>query len=595
MARSDPRLSASSAASSSVVSRPMIAFGEWAMWLAVSLAAATVILSLAGGLRGRAELAVLGRGTLYATFGATLLAAVGLWNALFVHDFSLRYVASNSSLNLPRIYTVAAFWAGHQGSLLLWILWLCGWSAMAVFRNRRAPREQMPWVTGTLGVLVLCFLAMLVLGANPFARLAWVPEDGLGMSARLQVPAMLVQPLLLAAGLAASSVPFALTIGALEARQFGARWEGSVRRWSLVTWLLLSSGFLLGLRWDYTSPDWSGGWHRDLARDSALLPWLSATAILYALVVRGGRRLAWIVPLSMATFVLSLASAYVARSGMVDSIHAYARSPVANGFLAVAAIAALAAIHLVRTRLGELGAADANAASDPRVASGGRALRLAYTLAGAGIAMLCVGLAGPAFRRDTRLTLGTGESATAVDAYGRTWTFASQGISSYTELNRQVLVLSVSLTRDGRRVGMLTSEQRQYVDYDENPISDAIIVAGLRSSPAQDVRVTFPMAVDRSTAVVQISFVPLVWWVWCGGLLMAIGGVLAMMSQQSNGEPDAAPRVSDEDVEAAIRRARETLVSCAECGPRPEPDAVYCSNCGVRLRDRVGGDDSTQY
>jgi len=204
----------------------------------------------------------------------------------------------------------------------------------------------------------------------------------------------------------------------------------------------------------------------------------------------------------------------------------------------------------------------------------------------AGVALTGVGLAGLAFRSQTRLTLATGASANAVDPYGREWTFTSQGISLYTELNKQLLVASLSLSRAGRRVGMAPAEQREYIDADENPVSKPIAVVTVRRSALQDLRISFVRTVDRGTALVQIEFVPLASWIWLGGLLTAIGGVIVLMANEPKRELNEAARarVSDDEVEAAIRRAGASLVSCEECGPRPEPDAVYCSNCGRKLR-----------
>lgn len=566
----------------------MIAFGEWAMWLAVALAAATTTLSFAGALRARAELVTLGRATTYAAFGATLLAVIGIWSALFARDLSLRYVAANTSLNLPRVYTLAALWAANQGVLLLWAFMLSACAAVAVFAHRRSTGTQMPWVTGTLGLLLLCLLVMLVVVANPYARLDWRPGEGLGMNPRLQVPAMLAQPVLLAQGLVATSVSFAFTVGALVTRRYDARWIGTVRRWSLLSWCLLTVSILLGFWWDYSTVEWSGRWSRDFARDSVLLPWLGVTTLLGTLAVHGDgaavRRRAWVVTLALATFTLALLSAYVARSGMVDSVHAYAPSPVARGLLWMVAAVILLSIHLLRTRVGDLHAP----IGSPAVvgADAGRDTRTyrAYAPLVAGTVALCVGFLGPAFRKEARVTLATGASVSATDAYGRTWTFTSQGISSYTELNREVLVLSVSVARDGRPTGRLTSAQRRFVDSDGNLMSKPITIVGRRSSASQDIRIAFVRAVDRGTAVIQIAFVPLVWWIWFGGFLVTIGGVIVMVSQRPGGDDDASrARASDEEVEAAIRRASAALHVCKQCGPRPEPDAVYCSNCGARL------------
>ena len=564
----------------------MTAIGEWAMWLALALAAATVILSVAGALRERSELAALARGTTYATLAAIFVVVTGLFSALFARDFTLRFVATNTSVNLPRLYTGAALWAGQQGSLLFWILGLSACAAVAALQMRKADPHR-SWVIAVLGAVVLYFLGVLVTGANPFVRMDWAPADGLGMSPRLQVPAMLLHPPLLTAALVSTSVPFAFALGALITRRYDTETVRRLYGWSVLAWFLLTLSILHGLWWDYTAPEWSGRWPRDIARDSVLLPWLGSSALLYAAKGSTQRSVPrvrlWIMALAVMTFVLALASAYLARAGTIDSVHAYAPSPMAKGFLILGAIAVLLLIHLVRTRLVDFSAELANASAVTR--SSGFMPRAHWPLL-VGVVILFTGLAGLMFRKEARLTLATGASENANDPLGRTWTFTSQGISLYTELNKQLLVASLSLGREGRRVGMLTAEQRQFIDAEENLTSKPIAVPDIDHSLLQDVRVSLLRPVDRGTALIQIEFVPLASWIWFGGLLTAIGGVvLAMSNQPKHNDDDAVPsRVSNNEVEAAIRRASEALVSCPECGPRPEPDALYCSNCGMKLR-----------
>src|SRR5438105_9953075 len=132
------------------------------------MAAWAATVSFAGGQMRRADLIESGERAIYATLAMVVLASLGLWTALFTHDFSIKYVASFSRANLPKVYTFTAFWAGQAGSLLFWALILATYSGIAIFTNRRRNRELMPYVTGTLAVVLIFFLATLCFGANPY-------------------------------------------------------------------------------------------------------------------------------------------------------------------------------------------------------------------------------------------------------------------------------------------------------------------------------------------------------------------------------------------------------------------------------------------
>ena len=156
----------------------MILVGELALWVALLMAAWCATVSFAGGKLGRADLIASGERAAYATVVLVILASVGLWTAILSHDFSLKYVASFTSTNLPTVYLIASFWGGQAGSLLFWTLILAIFTAIAVFTNRARNRALMPYVTGTLGVLLLFFLSTLCFASSPYERLDWIPKIG---------------------------------------------------------------------------------------------------------------------------------------------------------------------------------------------------------------------------------------------------------------------------------------------------------------------------------------------------------------------------------------------------------------------------------
>ena len=651
----------------------MILVGELSLWVALLMAAWTTTVSFAGGLQGRADLIKSGERALYATFAFTLLASIGIWTALFSHDFSIKFVASYTSANLPKVYTFTAFWAGQAGSLLFWSLILTLYSSIAVFSNRRSNRAMMPWVTGTLGVVALFFLMTMCFGANPYERLDWIPPDGRGMNPQLQNPGMAIHPPMLYLGLVATVVPFAFAIGALVTRNLDAQWLGAVRRWALLSWFFLTIGIVLGMWWAYVELGWAGYWAWDAVENSSFLPWLTGTAFLHSIMIQEKRGMLrkWNVTLVICTFLLSILGTFITRSGVIESVHAFAQSPVGNWFLVFLIGATALSVYLVSTRLKDMeakaelesmvsreaaflynnlvlvgicfatlwgtlfpilseavrgekitvGPPFFNAVNGPLgllllaltgigpliawrrasvsnlrrqftmpVLSGLTVLAVllvlgmrtfyalvSYTLAGFvlgtivqefykgigarrsmygeglfaasmrlvgrnrrryggyivhfGVVVLFCAFAGLPFKKDVTADVKTGETVKATDAYGHQWTFTSQGVSRFDQLNRRVLAVSFDVARDGKRMGILSSEKRQHVNSRGEPTFEPSTEVGILESPSQDVYMVFTGAADGDTARVHITFNPLVWWVWFGGIMMAFGGLVVMWPQ----------------------------------------------------------------
>ncbi len=334
----------------------MILIGELSLWVAILMAAWTTTVSWAGGYQRRSDLVFSGERAMYATFAFTAVASIGLWYALFTHDFSLRFVASYSSRNLPSVYTFSAFWAGQAGSMLFWTLILAGYGALAVLFNRKRLREMMPWVTGTMGVITLFFLCATAFGANPFERLDWVPADGRGMNPQLQNPGMAIHPPMLYFGYVATAVPFAFAIGALITRQLDGEWLAAVRRWSLLSWFFLTIGIVLGMWWAYVELGWSGYWAWDPVENSSLLPWLTGTAFLHSIMIQEKRGMLrkWNVTLVVLTFLLSILGTFITRSGVIESVHAFAQSSIGSWFLGFLITATVLTAILVSTRLKDM-------------------------------------------------------------------------------------------------------------------------------------------------------------------------------------------------------------------------------------------------
>src|SRR3954466_3146247 len=320
------------------------------------MAAWSTTVSFAGGASRRSDLVDSGVRGLYATFGMVLLASIGLWTALMTRDFSLEYVAGHISAAMPSIYVFTSFWSGQAGSLLFWALILSMYGTIAIATSRARNQELIPWATGTLSAILLFFIATTCFRANPFARLSFIPLDGRGMNPQLQNPGMAIHPPNLYLGYVATAVPFAFAIAALFTRRLDAEWLGVVRRWALVSWFFLTIGIVLGMWWAYVELGWGGYWAWDPVENASFLPWLTGTAFLHSIMVQEKRGMLrkWNVVLVVVTFLLSIFGTFLTRSGMVESVHSFAQSPVGSWFAAFFFLATGTTIYLVATRLRNL-------------------------------------------------------------------------------------------------------------------------------------------------------------------------------------------------------------------------------------------------
>src|SRR5687768_5953859 len=320
------------------------------------MAAWGATVSFAGGQMRRADLIESGERAVYATLAMVVLASIGLWTALLTHDFSIKYVASFTSSNLPVVYTIAAFWGGQSGSLLFWALILAIFSAITLWSNRASNRELMPYVSGTLALVLVFFLATICLGTNPFERLDWIPPDGRGLNPQLQNPGMAIHPPNLYFGYISTTIPFAFAIAALLSRRLDAEWLAAVRRWSLVSWFFLTVGIVLGMWWAYVELGWGGYWAWDPVENASVLPWLTTTAFLHSIMVQEKRGMLrkWNIVLVSSSFLLAILGTFITRSGVIESVHSFAQSPIGDWFAGFLILAIAVTIYLIVTRLPDL-------------------------------------------------------------------------------------------------------------------------------------------------------------------------------------------------------------------------------------------------
>jgi cytochrome c-type biogenesis protein CcmF len=264
-----------------------------------------------------------------AQFAAVAIAFACLMAAFLGNDFSVAYVAEHSNSMLPAVYRAAAVWGGHEGSLLLWLLILTGWSFAVARRSRALPDDLVARVLGVLGLVAAGFTAFILLTSNPFDRLLPAPPEGRDLNPLLQDPGLVMHPPMLYMGYVGFSVAFAFALAALIAGRFDAAWARWSRPWTTVAWLFLTLGIALGSWWAYYELGWGGWWFWDPVENASFMPWLVGTALIHSLAVtekRGAFR-QWTVLLAIGAFSLSLIGTFLVRSGVLTSVHAFAADP----------------------------------------------------------------------------------------------------------------------------------------------------------------------------------------------------------------------------------------------------------------------------
>jgi cytochrome c-type biogenesis protein CcmF len=271
----------------------------------------------------------------YGVAGLVTLASIILWYGLLTDQFQVVYVWNHSERALPTFYKFAAMWGGQDGSLLFWCLILTGYSVAVMIFFRHKQQQLMPYVSATMHGTVLFFLVLLVFAANPFRMVAFIPPDGQGLNPLLQNYWMVIHPVMLYLGYVGLAVPFAFAVGALLNGRVGADWGRIVRRWTLVPWMFLAAGILMGSQWAYMELGWGGYWAWDPVENASFLPWLTATAFLHSIIIQEqrGSLKAWNMIMVWMTYFLVILGTFTTRSGIIESVHSFARSDVGIYFL----------------------------------------------------------------------------------------------------------------------------------------------------------------------------------------------------------------------------------------------------------------------
>ncbi|MDZ7703480.1 MAG: heme lyase CcmF/NrfE family subunit [Trueperaceae bacterium] len=325
--------------------------GTASVMLALGVAVYAVVCGVLGAVRHDARLQTSARYAAVASFLALTTAALVMQTALLNDDFSVKYVAEHSSINSPLWVKVVTMWAALEGSVLLWAWLLSGYTALLALVAPNSPLR--PWALVVMNVVLIFFVSVNAIVANPFIVLANPPLNGPGPNPLLQNHWMMaIHPVLMYLGFVGLTVPFAYAMAALITKRPGSEWMSQTRAWTLTGWGFLGVAKIAGGWWSYEVLGWGGYWAWDPVENVSLLPWLTATAFIHSVQVQERRRMlkAWNLLLIILTFALTILGTFIIRSGVVTSVHAFGDGPVGPYFLGFFILVMLSSFGLLALR-----------------------------------------------------------------------------------------------------------------------------------------------------------------------------------------------------------------------------------------------------
>ncbi|MEM8959398.1 MAG: heme lyase CcmF/NrfE family subunit [Pseudomonadota bacterium] len=303
--------------------------GHFALILAAAIAVVQMVVPLIGAARGWRGWMEIASPAATAQFLLTAFSFAALTYAFVVSDFSLRLVVLNSHSDKPMLYKVTGVWGNHEGSLLLWVLILTLFGAMAAWFGNNLPPTLKARVLAVQSSVAVAFFLFILLTSNPFLRIAVPPLDGQDLNPLLQDPGLAFHPPFLYLGYVGLSLTYSFAVAALIEGRVDAAWGRWVRPWTLSAWLFLTIGIALGSWWAYYELGWGGFWFWDPVENASFMPWLLAAALLHSAIVVEKRESLknWTILLAIMAFGFSLIGTFIVRSGVLTSVHAFANDP----------------------------------------------------------------------------------------------------------------------------------------------------------------------------------------------------------------------------------------------------------------------------
>ncbi len=313
--------------------------GYFSLLLAFVAAAYSAVAAWYGNKEGKARWVESARNATIAILPLVVLSCGLLVASILGNDFSLEYVWRVSSIEMPSYLKISALWGGQAGSLLFWNMLLSIFIALAMARKWGTQKELMPYALVVASMTQMFFLAISLFVENPFARMTAIPPNGNGLNPLLRHPGMIIHPPMLYLGFTGFIVPYVFAMAALMSGKLDDSWIRTTRRWTLIAWLFLSLGLILGGRWAYDVLGWGGYWAWDPVENASFMPWLAGTAFLHSVMIQEKRNMfkMWNMFLVVLTYSLVIYGTFIVRSGVISSVHSFAQSaigPLFFGFIA---------------------------------------------------------------------------------------------------------------------------------------------------------------------------------------------------------------------------------------------------------------------
>jgi len=309
--------------------------GHFALVIALCMAFVQTVVPLIGAQTNTSQWMAVAKPAARGQFLFIIISYICLTYSFLNNDFSVLYVASNSNTALPFYYQISAVWGAHEGSLLLWVLMLSGWTFAVTIFSRSLPNDMVARVLGVMGFVSIGFLLFMLLTSNPFERIFPSPLEGRDLNPLLQDPGLVIHPPMLYMGYVGFSVAFAFAVAALLGGKLDSAWARWSRPWATFAWVFLTIGIALGSWWAYHELGWGGWWFWDPVENASFMPWLVGTALIHSLAVTEKRSSfkSWTVLLSILAFSLSLLGTFLVRSGVLVSVHAFATDPARGVYI----------------------------------------------------------------------------------------------------------------------------------------------------------------------------------------------------------------------------------------------------------------------
>jgi cytochrome c biogenesis factor len=543
----------------------LIRIGEYSLWLALASAVWALVASMRDAIWPATETNGVERALHVCALGVAT-ATGALAAALITGVLSLQYVAALTAWNVPLAYRVAALWGAPPGTLLVAALALTSFVPIALREVRLRATDTKSWFFVAVALTLMSLLTPLLTKPGLFAVLDFVPAEGIGLDPRLQVPEMLFYSPFAVVAFGASVIAAAVAIAGIASRRLDSAWLALVRRWTSMAWAAQTIALFVALHWSFISAagQTSIDWRAEPLRSGALAAWFIVTLTLavIATLERRGTAPAWLVPFVVADLVAIALPALVTRNPTGPSARDFLAAPIGNWSLISAAVFV--------GYVGYLASGVRTASFVPRRTT--RRLPLAVAVVGAVLAASGVAASSKGTRTD--VTIADGGSVKVRDAFNTEWGFASSGTSVFKFMNRYTTATALMPSRGGSRGRLIRTETREFLGGDEQSMGAPLSVPGVSHRLLQDAVVVL-RAAPPGRAMLSIAFVPLASFTWIGCALLLFGVLSTTRGTTSMAELEA-----EDPAEVAVKRWRTRKAECADCGPRPESVALFCSSCG---------------